>query len=61
MPISITEDSRQFLEKLIQDKFHSIDFSMEYIYGEAEKLIKITKDLGMYHLAEELEELSKVK
>lgn len=55
MPISITESSRTLLEKLIYDKWEKIDFSMDYIYNESEKVIALTKELGMYNLAEELE------
>lgn len=55
MPISITEPSRTLLEKLIYDKWEKIDFSMDYIYNESEKVIALTKELGMHHLAEELE------
>lgn len=55
MPISITEASRSLLEKLIKDKWEKIDFSMDYIYNEADKVIALSKELGMYHLAEELE------
>ena len=58
MPISITENSRKILERLIIDKFHSIE--NDWDGSETEELIKTTKELGMYHLAEELEELAEL-
>lgn len=55
MPISITEQSRSTLERLIRTEFEKIDWDMEYIYNRAGELINTCKELGMYHLAEQLE------
>lgn len=55
MPISITEKSRDFLESIVMDKWNSIDWKNDYIYGVSVKVITLCKELGMYHLAEQLE------
>lgn len=59
--ISITENSREFLESIFWKEFNSIDKSMDYVYGKSKKIIETAKELGMYHMAEEMEDAMRIE
>ena len=54
MSNTITTDSKELLKRLIINEFNKIDFSMDFIYGKADELIKLSSDLGLEELAEQL-------
>ena len=54
MTITVTESSKEVVETLIRNEFHSINFEMDYIYGKADKLIQAANDFGLNDLSEEL-------
>ena len=59
--ISITEKSREFLEAIFWKEFNAVDKSMDYIYGKSEKIIKTAKELGLYHVAEQMEDALRIE
>lgn len=59
--INITESSREYLERIFKKEFESVDMSMDYIYGKSQKIIKLAKELGMYHLAEQFEDALRIE
>ena len=52
-----TQKSKETLERLIRDKFHKINFELDYIYNEADALIETAQTYGLSELANELKEL----
>lgn len=55
MPIKISNTSKEIVEDLIRNEFHSIDFKMDYIYRKSDKLINLAKELQLDELVNELE------
>lgn len=55
MAITVSEGSVETMSRLIRAEFEKIDFSMEYIYGKADSLIKTARDFGLEDLANEME------
>ena len=53
--ISISENSKTTVARLIRKEFDLIDFSEEYIHNKAGKLIQAASDFGLIALAIELE------
>lgn len=54
MATTLTQSSIELVSKLLRNEFEQIDFSMEYIYKRAEKLINTARDLGLNDLADEM-------
>ena len=59
MGTTLTKSSTQIVSRLIKNEFEQIDFTMEYIYNRAEKLINTARDLGLNDLSNELTEENK--
>lgn len=55
MGVTISQGSIETVSRLIRAEFDKIDFSMDYILGKADELIKTAKEYGLYDLAEELQ------
>lgn len=45
----------EYLEQLLKDRFYQVDLETEYIHNETEKIISVCKELGLYDLLEEIE------
>lgn len=58
MATTITPESKGLVTKLIIDEFQRIDFSLEYIYGRAPQLIRLSESLGLSELANELRQIN---
>lgn len=54
MATTLTNTSIEIVSNLIRKEFEQVDFSMDYIYNRAEKLIATAKDLGLNELAAEM-------
>lgn len=52
---NFTEESKVLLEKLIDDAVEKIDFSMEYIYNDCQKLINLASEAKLIEKVKELE------
>ena len=52
-----TQKSKETLERLIRDKFHKINFELDYIYNEADTLIQTAENYGLTELANELKQI----
>ena len=59
MGTTLTKSSTELVSRLIKNEFDKIDFTMEYIYNRAEKLINTARDLGLNDLSNELTEETK--
>ena len=57
MPLTLTENSKELVSSLITKEFHSIDFKFDYIEHRANYLISLCMDLGLWELANELNEI----
>ena len=55
MATIISQGSKKTITKLIRDAFDRIDLDMDFIYGEANRLIQTAKDYGLTELAMEME------
>lgn len=58
MATTIASNSIETVTELIRKDFENIDFSMDFIYGKADRLIKLAKDLSLFELAKDLEEIA---
>lgn len=47
MPITVTEQSKEFVKSLFIKKFESIDLDMDYIYNDVPKLINAAQEYGL--------------
>ena len=56
MQATIAQNSKELLSRMITREFNEIDFSMDYIYGKADELIELAKNLGLNELAQQLKE-----
>lgn len=54
MATTLSANSTETVSTLIRKAFDKIDFTTDYIYNEADKLIKTARELGLKDLAEEL-------
>lgn len=54
MPTTIAKTSIETVSQLIRKEFDSLDLSLDYIYGKAQKLIDTAIDFGLYELANEM-------
>lgn len=54
MATTLSANSKATVSQLIRTAFDKIDFSMEYIYNKADKLIRTARELGLNDLADEL-------
>ena len=55
MSITLTENSKEVVSRLIRNEFDNLDFERDYIFGKAPKLIKTAKEFGLLELAEEMQ------
>ena len=60
MPTITTETSVEFVTRLFEKEFNSIDMSLDYIYGKLDVLIKAAKDFGLDELSEYYTEYKRV-
>jgi hypothetical protein len=56
MPTTISHTSKELVERLIMNEFNRIDFTMDFIYGKADKLINLAKEFGLDELSEQLKQ-----
>jgi len=54
MATTLSANSTETVSVLIRTAFDKIDFANDYIYNEADKLIKTAKELGLMDLAQQL-------
>jgi hypothetical protein len=57
MPITLTENSKELVSSLITKEFHKINFDLDYIDNKSNNLISLCMDLGLWELANELNEI----
>lgn len=55
MPTTIAQNSKETVSRLIRNAFDNVDFSTEFIYGEAKNLIQTANDFGLSELANEMQ------
>ena len=56
MGITIAENSKEFMERLLQKEFDRIDWNLEYIYDHATRIISAAREYGLNEKADELEQ-----
>jgi len=55
MPLTIAQTSKETVSSLIRKEFDNIDITLEYITGNAKRLIQTAKDFGLTELAEQMQ------
>ena len=53
--MAITENSKKIISRLIRKEFDSVDRTFDWISEYSDELINTAKDLGLYDLANEME------
>ena len=57
----MTDESKLLLTKMLDDAVEKIDYSMEYIYNESEKLIKLATECELPEKAKEIKEIKELE